>query len=125
MNQMEDKQPTYANGKICYLEIPALDIETSATFYCKAFSWKLRRNVDSISFDDSVGEVSGMWVLGKKPISEAGIIISIMVDDAELTKKLVIDNGGKIVFASRLDSGEVIVHFTDQAGNIMGIYQSS
>jgi len=56
------------NGKICYLEIPANDIEVSASFYSKTFGWKTRRSNDgSVAFDDGVGEVSGMWVLGKKP----------------------------------------------------------
>jgi hypothetical protein len=30
---MEQKCPTFGNGKICYLEIPALDIHKSASFY--------------------------------------------------------------------------------------------
>jgi predicted enzyme related to lactoylglutathione lyase len=121
---MEDKEPTYGNGKICYLEIPAIDIEVSASFYSKAFGWKLRKNNEGhVSFDDGVGEVSGMWVTGKKPMSEPGIIISIMVDNAETTKKLVTANGGTIVYSGKLDSGEVIVHFTDPAGNFMGMYQ--
>src|SRR6187551_2142243 len=122
---MKDKQPTKSNGKICYLEIPAKDIEASATFYSKSFGWNIREDgAGYLSFDDGVGEVSGMWVLDKKPMTEAGIIISIMVDDAEVTKKLIIDNGGKIVFTMKMDSGELIAHFTDPAGNIMGIYQS-
>lgn len=121
---MEDKQPTFGNGKICYLEIPAHDIGVSASFYNKAFGWKLRRRSDGpVAFDDGVGEVSGMWVLNKKPMTEPGIIISIMVDDADATVILVTANGGKIVHSMKTDSGEVIVHFTDPAGNIMGIYQ--
>lgn len=48
-----------------------------------------------------------------------------MVDDAEATRKSVTDNGGKIVHSARMDSGEVILHFTDPAGNIMGIYQEA
>ena len=123
---MEEKRPTYGNGKICYLEIPATDIETSAAFYGKSFGWKIRKDGHgSTSFDDTVGEVSGMWVLGKKPMTEAGIIISIMVDDAAATKKLVAETGGKVVFEMTMDSGEVIVHFTDPAGNIMGLYQGN
>jgi predicted enzyme related to lactoylglutathione lyase len=122
---MDDKRPTVGNGKICYLEIPADDIEVSAAFYNKAFGWKIRSSHGSVSFDDGVGEVSGMWVLGKKPIAEAGIIISIMVDDAAATSELVTDNGGKIVYSTKMDSREVIVHFTDPAGNIMGLYQSA
>ena len=121
---MEEKQPTYGNGKICYLEIPANDIEVSASFYSKSFGWKIRRRSDgSLAFDDGVGEVSGMWVLNKKPMTEPGIIISIMVDDADATGKLVTSHGGKIVHSAKTDSGEVIIHFADPAGNIMGIYQ--
>jgi predicted enzyme related to lactoylglutathione lyase len=121
---MEDKQPTFGNGKICYLQIPASNIEASASFYNKAFGWKIRRRSDgALAFDDGVGEVSGTWVLDKKPIAEAGIIISIMVDDADTTVNLVTANGGKIVHSVKTDLGEVIVHFTDPAGNIMGIYQ--
>ncbi len=123
---MDDKQPTRGNGKICYLEIPATDIEDSASFYSQSFGWNIREDASgAVAFDDGVGEVSGMWVLDKKPMTEAGIIISIMVDDAEATKKLILDNGGKIVFSSKMDSGELIAHFTDPAGNIMGIYQES
>jgi len=29
--------PTYANGKICYIELPATDIARSAGFYQKVF----------------------------------------------------------------------------------------
>lgn len=123
---MSEKQPTYANGKICYLEIPADDLQISASFYSKSFGWNIRYHEDgSPSFDDGVGEVSGMWVLGKKPMSEPGIVISVMVDDTEITKKLLIANGGKIVFEQKMDSGEMIVHFTDPAGNLMGLYQQT
>jgi|SRR5688572_27813840 uncharacterized protein len=121
---MDEKQPTRGNGKICYLEIPATDVEASASFYNHAFGWKIRRRDDgSVSFDDGVGEVSGAWVLGRKPATEPGIAVSIMVDNAEVTTKLVTDHGGKILETLRLDSGEVVVSFTDPAGNIMGIYQ--
>jgi uncharacterized protein len=123
---MEGKQPIYGNGKICYLEIPATDIKISADFYHHCFGWKIRNNSDGhVSFDDGVGEVSGMWVLGKNPISEGTIIISIMVNDAEITKKLITKHGGNIIFSDKMKSGEVIAHFIDPAGNFMGIYQSA
>ena len=32
-------EPTYSNGKICYIEIPANDIAKSATFFQKVFGW--------------------------------------------------------------------------------------
>ena len=35
--------PTIGNGKICYLEIPASDIQRSAEFYRAVFGWKIRK----------------------------------------------------------------------------------
>lgn len=59
--------PTFGNGKICYLEIPAIDIPGSANFYETVFGWKIRiNNEGTLSFDDTIGEVSGMWVVGPK-----------------------------------------------------------
>ena len=34
--------PTYGNGKVCYLEIPADDPQRSADFYSQVFGWSLR-----------------------------------------------------------------------------------
>jgi predicted enzyme related to lactoylglutathione lyase len=61
--------PTLANGKICYLEIPAVDIQRSADFYAKVFGWHIRQRRDGkLAFDDGVGEVSGTLVLGSESI---------------------------------------------------------
>jgi len=119
------KEPTRGNGKICYVEIPALSIETSSNFYSTVFGWHLRDNHGSVSFDDGVGEVSGMWVLDRKPMTEAGLIISIMVDDAPSILESIKVNGGKVIYSTTMSSGEKIAHFTDPAGNVMGIYQES
>jgi uncharacterized protein len=52
--------PTFANGKICYIEIPATDIARSSDFYHRSVGWNIRKRGDgSIAFDDGVGEVSG------------------------------------------------------------------
>jgi predicted enzyme related to lactoylglutathione lyase len=32
--------PTLGNGKICYVEMPASDIQRSAEFYEKVFGWQ-------------------------------------------------------------------------------------
>src|SRR6266536_4514039 len=80
------RHPTLANGKICYLEIPALDINRSATFYKEVFGWQIRTRGDgSVAFDDGVGEVSGAWVLGRKPMTQVGLLIHIMVDSVAET----------------------------------------
>lgn len=58
--------PTYGNGKICYVEVPATDVARSAEFYNKVFGWNMRKRGDGVTaFDDAVGEVSGSFVLGR------------------------------------------------------------
>jgi len=55
--------PTLANGKICYIEMPAIDVRRSAEFYEKVFGWGIRQRGDgSTAFDDATGEVSGTWI---------------------------------------------------------------
>jgi predicted enzyme related to lactoylglutathione lyase len=121
---MEDKQPTFGNGKICYVEIPATDITTSAKFYETVFGWNIRtRSNGSVAFDDGIGEVSGTWKLGRKPSTEQGLVLSIMVDDIEETIKTLEANGSKIVNRISMGDTEFIAWFTDPAGNVIGLYQ--
>ena len=121
---MSTTHPTYGNGKICYIEIPAADIQASATFYQKTFGWKIRQRGDgATAFDDSVGEVSGSWVLGRIPMTEIGYIFYIMVDDMQTTVDAVIANGGKIVVPVGEFGKEIVSWFSDPAGNIIGLYQ--
>lgn len=116
--------PTFGNGKICYLEIPAIDIDLSANFYKTVFGWKTRISSDGfLSFDDGVGEVSGTWVVGPKPSREIGIVISIMVYNIQKTIDLIIANGGQIIQPHDTNSLEKIARFTDPAGNVFGLYQ--
>ena len=121
---MEDNRPTIGNGKICYLEIPAADIDASSSFYQKVFGWKIRKRGDgAVAFDDGVGEVSGTWITDRKPSMEVGILVYIMVDNAELTIENIAANGGKIVQPVGKDYPEITARFSDPYGNILGIYQ--
>lgn len=117
-------QPTFANGKICYLQIPAQDINRSASFYRAVFGWQTRvRGDGSLAFDDGVGQVSGAWVTGRKPVAEAGLLVYIMVDSAVAACQAVEANGGKIVQPIGGDAPEITARFTDPAGNLFGLYQ--
>ena len=116
--------PTYANGKICYVEIPALDVARSAEFYARVFGWKSRKRGDgSTAFDDTVGQVSGAWVLRRPPSSSAGVLVYIMVNDAAATVVSIEANGGTIVQPLGKDAPEITARFSDPAGNLFGIYQ--
>jgi uncharacterized protein len=90
--------PTLANGKICYVEIPAIDVGRSVDFYEQIFGWHIRRRGDGqTAFDDTVGEVSGSWVTGRPPSPEPGLLLSIMVDSVAATADAVMAHGGEIV----------------------------
>src|SRR3954467_9796120 len=116
--------PTLGNGKICYIEMPATDIEVSRKFYEDVFGWNVRTRGDgSTAFDDSVGEVSGAWVLGRPPMAEVGLLIYIMVDSVTATIEKVVANGGVIVQPIGADAPEITARFKDPAGNILGLYQ--
>jgi predicted enzyme related to lactoylglutathione lyase len=119
-----NKQPTFANGKICYLEIPAGDINASASFYTRIFGWQTRKRGDgSVAFDDAVGQVSGTWVLGRKAATEPGLLVYIMVDSVATTIETIVANGGAIVQPIGMDAPEITARFSDPAGNIIGLYQ--
>jgi hypothetical protein len=116
--------PTYANGKICYLEIPAVDIRRSSDFFARVFGWQLRERGDGrLAFDDGVGQVSGTWVLGRKASPEPGLLIYIMVDSVAKTLDQVVAQGGEIVQPIGADAPEISARFRDPAGNVLGLYQ--
>jgi uncharacterized protein len=121
---MENEQPTLSNGKVCYIEMPAIDIAASATFYKEVFGWQVRKRGDGkLAFDDTVGQVSGTWVLGRKAAENPGLLIYIMVDSAAATIDAITANGGKIVQPIGGDAPEITARFSDPAGNILGLYQ--
>ena len=108
-------QLTFANGKICYIEIPALDIQQSSKFYQDVFGWNVREdNSGNISFDDTVGQVSGMWVLDREPAIKPGLLISIMVYSVSDTLKLIVENNGKVVQAPTTTLLKLLQNFQTQ-----------
>ncbi|MGH7620610.1 MAG: VOC family protein [Gemmatimonadaceae bacterium] len=118
--------PTKGNGKICYIELPTTDVSRSADFYKSVFGWNIRTRTDgSTSFDDTVGEVSGSFVVGRQPSPGApGMLVYIMVADAVASVDAIARHGGKIVQPIGGDAPEITARFTDPAGNLFGIYQS-
>jgi predicted enzyme related to lactoylglutathione lyase len=116
--------PTSANGKICYIELPADDVQRSAAFYRDVFGWNIRRRGDgATSFDDTIGEVSGTWVTGRRPSTDPGMLIYVMVDSVAATIDAVRVHGGEIVQEIGGDAPEITARFRDPGGNVIGLYQ--
>ena len=124
---MPDQQhPTFANGKICYIEIPSRDVIESSSFYHNVFKWIIRTRDDgSVAFDDTVTEVSGTWRLDRKAVADPGILIHIMVEDIEATVQSVKDHGGTIVQDIGKELPEITARFKDPSGNVFGLFQQA
>ena len=116
--------PVAANGKVCYIEIPAVDVQRSAEFYAKVFGWRLRQRGDGhTAFDDTTGEVSGAWVVGRPPSAEPGLLFYIMVASVAATVDAVVAAGCAIVQPVGVDATEMTARFRDPGGNVIGLYQ--
>jgi predicted enzyme related to lactoylglutathione lyase/uncharacterized glyoxalase superfamily protein PhnB len=112
--------------RLCYLELPAVDLRQSVAFYEKVFGWNIRhRDSTHPSFDDATADVSGAWVTGREISRTPGLLPYIWVDRIDATLKQVAVNGGVVIEAPHLDSpgGCWIATFRDPAGNVIGLYQ--
>jgi predicted enzyme related to lactoylglutathione lyase len=117
--------PTLASGKICYIEMPATDIPRSAEFYKAVFGWNIRKRGDgATAFDDTTGEVSGAWALGRPPSEKPGLLLYIMVDSVAAAVDAVTAHGGEIVQPIGADAPEITARFRDPGGNVIGLYQN-
>ncbi|MFN0104144.1 MAG: VOC family protein [Bryobacteraceae bacterium] len=116
--------PSLTNGKICYVELPAINIARSADFYSRVFDWRVRQRGDgTTAFDDTTGAVSGTWVTGRAAAGQPGLLVYIMVDSVAATSEAIVDNGGEIAQPIGADAPEITARFRDPAGNVLGLYQ--
>ena len=112
-----------SNGKICYIVIPATDLEKSAAFYESIFGWTVRRRPDGrITFTDTSGELGGAWETGRKPSTEPGVLLYVMVRNVEAATRSVVNFGGEIV-QPVTPGRETTATFRDPGGNVVGLYQ--
>lgn len=112
------------DGKICYLEIPADDVEVAAAFYRRVFGWQIRRRGDGApAFDDVHGYVSGAWVTGRPPAATPGVLVYVWRDSVADTLTTLVEAGGEVVQEIGADPGEITARFRDPYGNVLGLYQ--
>jgi predicted enzyme related to lactoylglutathione lyase len=113
--------------RLCYLEVPAVDVRDSAAFYEKIFGWNIRhRNTAHPSFDDATGNVSGTWVTGRDAACDPGHLPYIWVDSIDATLTQVTGHGGVVVegrSAHFPGSTSSSATFRDPAGNMIGLHQ--
>lgn len=111
------------NG-ICHIEIPAADLEQTATFYETVFGWKVQRNVphEEYWFFDS-GNLAGGFER-QDEVHNKGIAMYIRTDDVDATLSSIAKAGGVIEeqkTALPNDFG-FVGRFTDPTGNRLGLW---
>ena len=112
-------------GKIGWLELHSDNSEESATFYEKAFGWKIQRDPsmgDYIMFTDADGGLGGGFT--KEMPKQAGGIY-ILTDSIESSLEAVEAAGGKTAKGRTLISPEIgsWALFTDPSGNAIGLFE--
>ncbi|HWE92083.1 MAG TPA: VOC family protein [Pseudonocardiaceae bacterium] len=116
------------HGRLCYVEIPAIDVEESAAFYEAVFGWKIRREVSAQpQFTDPSGQVDGTFVVERPPSYDLGVLGYLLVDDLDETLDAVRANGGEVVGLRQPvgEAGAEQALFRDPGGNTFGIYQEA
>jgi predicted enzyme related to lactoylglutathione lyase len=122
-NRVEDGLARH--GHVSYLEIPAIDVEQSATFYEAVFGWQIhRRDSGQASFDDRSGALSGRWDTERQVSREPGLLPFIYVEGINEIVERIVTHGGHIVKPPYAEGNLWVSTFRDPAGNLMGIWQA-
>lgn len=120
MNEM------FGNGQHSYMQIPAVNVKTSAEFYEKTFGWCIRYDDGTdahLSFTDTSGFI-GAFVTGRRISDEAGIVPYIYVHAIDAALERIVANGGTIETPVYPEGGLSVARFRDPAGNVIGIWQA-
>ncbi|HVF12662.1 MAG TPA: VOC family protein [Actinomycetota bacterium] len=115
------------DGKLSYIQVPAVDARDSARFYAEVFGWSTRAgSADHVSFEDASGELIGAWVTGRQIITEPGVLPYIYVNAIDQVLEKITASGGEIVKPTFDEGGEGrlwVALFRDPAGNTMGLWK--
>jgi uncharacterized protein len=119
----DDTESTRASsmnhGQVCYLQIPALDLMTSAVFYEKIFGWKIERPYPSFEAPGLIGQ----WVTDRAPARDTGVLIWINVVGIDAVLESVRASGGEVIEPPSPDGPRWLATIRDPAGNVLGIAQ--
>lgn len=114
---------TRTEGMICYLQLPASDVEQAAAFYGQVFGWRTRvRGDGTAAFDDPSGHVSGSWLPCVAAADPPGMVVHVLVRDVPATLEKVTAAGGRVVEQAHGEPPEVYARIADPAGNVLGVF---
>ena len=114
------------HGGLSYLEIPAVDMRRSATFYERVLGWNLiGGDTDHPKFLDQTGHLLGRWVTGRAIAREPGLLPFVYVDRVDDVVARVVAHGGEVVRAPYPEGNLRVATVRDPAGNVIGLWQEA
>ena len=113
-------------GKLSYVQIPATDVEKTATFYADVFGWTLRGGGSRHrSFTDTSGALIGAFVLDRAISREPGILPYIYVESIDGALEQIAAHGGEVVTAPYAEGPLWVARFRDPSGNAIGVWTAA
>jgi len=106
-------------GQLCYLQIPALDVTTSARFYERLFGWE----IDPPEAGFEAPGLIGQWITERPPAPDGGPVGWIHVSDVRRTLTEAVAAGATVREHPTPDGPRLLASFTDPAGNLVGIVE--
>jgi PhnB protein len=117
--QQSTSIPGLTHGQLCYLQIPALDVTTSARFYEQVFGWQVAPPESGFEAPLLIGQ----WITDRPPSPDGGPVGWIQVADIRRTLQVAEGAGGTIREGPIEDGPRLLASFTDPAGNLVGVAQ--
>ena len=113
------------NGKLAYVEIPALDARASAAFYENVFGFHVSPgSADRVSFEDGPRDLIGAFTTQRRASSGTGVMPWLYVTSVTQTLELIGQHGGEVGMLPNPEGDTLLATFRDPAGNLIGVWQA-
>src|SRR6185295_10682105 len=112
------ENPLARQGKVAYLEVPALDATVSAAFYAEVFGFHVRPGTpERVSFEDGPSHLIGAFTR-QRTVSADGVMPWIYVTSVQETLQRVLEHGCEVVTDPAPEGDTLLCRFRDPAGNV-------
>jgi uncharacterized protein len=109
-----------SSGRVCYLQIPALDKTSSAEFYERVFGWRIERPYPDFEAPGLIGQ----WVDDRPVSREGGVVFWLSTESIDATLSQVAAAGGEVIDGPAADGpSRLLATIRDPAGNVVGLAQ--
>ncbi len=109
----------FEHGQVVYLQIPALDVATSAAFYGQVFGWQVEPPQSGFEAPGMIGQ----WVTDRPAVVDSGPLLWINVDAIDATLDSVRSSGGEVLAPPSADGPRWLATIRDPGGNVIGLAQ--